>query len=355
MEDIKKIEQSIEKMCALESGSLSKIVLEEISKTGINLDKAIFMFQNSMVETEVSTLLETQSKASEEIKKKIDVVEGEYQIPRELRQEQVRFLNEKMAVAKLVFEEKLKAIEQWRIRMKAKLRVDEKVMLEPTISAEFLKDDSELTHNVLQRLITSAKSKKVTEITVKEAFNQYLSSLEEREQAIEKLLARMQNVKSHLTETLARHSEGEKKNQELEQEGMQCKSAYAEICVNEKSLEQKKMEKEDSASVSVKRKEEEDYKTFLRKNNEIFKGVKKTHGVNMVEKIKAEHKKEIGELALIKQVERKREIRKTHETLLKVKAILESQEVFEHLTSQINLVINSYNQNIVPTNVHIQY
>eukprot|EP01022_Parablepharisma_sp_SALTPOND_P018924 TRINITY_DN315_c0_g1_i1.p1 TRINITY_DN315_c0_g1~~TRINITY_DN315_c0_g1_i1.p1 ORF type:complete len:1270 (+),score=220.97 TRINITY_DN315_c0_g1_i1:2620-6429(+) len=336
LEKIKRHEKSIETACRLDSTAISRLILEEAKKTGANIEKAVFALQNSLIESEIAAMIENQSNHSEDVKRKISNLENEtapQRTAQKLKEEQVKFLNEKFETSKSQFEERLKAIEQWRVKMKAKYKIDQ---TDP-ISIELLREDPELVKAVAYKLAEYVDNEDMKG-KIESEFEEYVKKLVGREYEIQKAMAKAENAKSHLAEVIAETKDTEKKLLALEQEGIKYKSVFGEICVNVKSLENQKMEKQLVANSKIRKKEDEEYKVFLRKNNEIFKGVLKNYGVKMAEKIKAEHKKEIGELALVQQVERRNEIRKVHETLQRISFVIELSEPFDHLELQINYV-----------------
>lgn len=249
------------------------------------------------------------------------------------KMEQIRFLEEKLATIRGQYEAKLEGIERWRIKMKAKHRVEHDLPLTP----ELLAGDQKLFEGVISKLGVNTRDKE----GVSKSFAEYAKILKEREQNIQKLMAKAQNVKTHIEELMtARHGD-EKKLFALEQESIKYKTNYGEICANEKTLEREKEKKKGKLELGWHKREQGKFREYLKKNDELLKDVKKNYGTKMADKLKMERRKELGELALVQQIDRQSEIKNLHTTLQRITSVLDSAEPFDTLSSQIKLVFQT--------------
>lgn len=253
-----------------------------------------------------------------------------------LKAEQKKFCEDKLYSLKLQCSEKLEGIERWRIKMKAKHGHDGP--LPPVLAtSELLRDDDELAENIKKKLLAGLSRAEDAEVAGG-LFVEYIQKVKDREQTIQKGMAKAQNVKSHLGELMASRAGDEKKLFALEQESFKYKSSHSEIIILEKSLERQKEEKRAKGDSRSHSKEDEEYKQFIKKNNEAFKGVKKAYGAKVAEKMQLDHRKEIGELAYIQHAERRSEIKRVHGLLQRIGSTIESTSASEYLIAQTNLV-----------------
>jgi len=335
--NLQNFESNLSNFCKLDQNEMQKIILDEYRKSGSNIEKAEFLAQLHRVNSEISKLTELHMKNADEIRNKISQMEGENQgkTQKFLKEEQIKFLTEKLGQMTKLFEEKLQGIEQWKLKMKAKFKISDE-NIDP-VNFELLKDDKEICEKICHRLIENIDNESQKSKII-ELFSQYDSELLKREQEIQKLLAKSQNSNQHIEEIKTLKKQNDKKLKVLEQESIKYKTSYSEICISVKSLELQKNEAEKISTNKINTKETLEYEAFLSKNKDVFSSVKKNYGAKMAEKIKADHRKEIGELALIQQQIRRDEIKKQHKILQTANNVLDNEEPIQILENQINHV-----------------
>lgn len=233
-----------------------------------------------------------------------------------VKEGQIRLLEEKLMATKMQYQVKLEFIELWRVQMKAKLQINENEEIAPV-------KDEKYIESIINELGSSIKNKQQFEETLR----LYLQKAKDREQKIQKIVAKDENLKSHQDDLMEEKKIEDKKLQELDQESIALKNSYTTAILNEKTLEKLKKEKED------------DLFTGGQKNEQIFSGVQKSLGTKAAQKIKKEHKKEISELEIAQQVHRRRAMRYAHSTIKRISKLIESKDIENYTVSQINSVI----------------
>ncbi len=252
-----------------------------------------------------------------------------------LRQEQVRFLEEKLGAITAQYNAKLEGAERWRVKAAAKYggRTASSSADEVAVTKQMLSNEEELVSKALLKLGDGER--------MKATVSDYRDKVKAREQNVQKLIAKAENVKSHIAELTETKTAEEKKLFALEQESLKYKDSYSEICVSEKTLEHQREDRRAKLEAGVMRKEEEGYRDFLKKNGENFSMLRQTYGIKMADKIKQDHRKEIGELALVHQLERRNAIRKAHSDLQRLTAVLDSTAMSDSLTAQLGMIIDT--------------
>ena len=250
-----------------------------------------------------------------------------------LKLDQLKFLEGKLATVRLHYQAKMESIERWRIQMKAKLQVtddgpeDRDLVLPTEKEAEFLEA-------ILKRVsirIEDPDEKADFEST----FQRYVERLKDREQNLHRCYAKTQNLKSHLTELVGARGTLSQTLKDCEQSNVKYKADLAGVLLRERALEQQKNDSAAQLEFELRRQGEDQFDEFLKKNEAIFKGVKRTYGAKIAEKIKQEHKKEINEIAIAQQLERRNEIRAVHTRLQELKFVLGGREESERLVVQL--------------------
>ncbi len=253
-----------------------------------------------------------------------------------VKRDQIRFMEEKLAAMRAQLQAKMEGIERWRIQMKAKFRVGDET-LDQILGKEVLVSDQDSLETISRKIsikIEHPGDKKEFERT----FAVYAEKLKAREQQIQKLVAKAQNMRSHLSELSESHDKDDQRLTELEQEGLKLRNEYSEVAMREQTLEHQRDDRQAQLELGIRKQGEDDFNEFLKKNEQVFKGVKKTYGTKVAEKIKQEHKREINELAMTQQLERRNAIRAVHSTIQRLSLVIESTEACDKLVPQINEV-----------------
>lgn len=251
----------------------------------------------------------------------------------QIKMEQMKVLESNLASLNILYESKLESVEKWRIQMKAKHKVaDEEA--KGDIHSYMLGSESEYVANLIKKICSKLHSEEEKK-EIEKALLTYAQKVREREIGIQKALAKAENIKNHLQELEIVKQENESKLIVLEQETPRLKSEYLAILQNEKAYIKQKETGKISFEHGISKQGDEEYKEFLKKNDDIFKGVKKAYGSKAAEKMKVEHRKEIGVLTNVKQIERRQMIKSVHEELIRINAILNNTEVFSTLKEKI--------------------
>ena len=188
-----------------------------------------------------------------------------------------------------------------------------------------------------------------------EIFNKYIVLLKEREQAIQKILAREENLKSRVDDLVEEKKLCANRIDQLDQESMKLKSDVEVFASKEKDLEYQNDYRTAQLELELHKQGEEDFKEFLKKNEEIFKGVKRTYGNKIVEKIKMEHKKEITELAITQHADRKNMVKNVYKSIHHINEIVKTNETTEKLIPHIESAKEIFDQQeSVVTNLNSQ-
>lgn len=248
--------------------------------------------------------------------------------------DQLNFMQEKLATMKTQCQAKIECAERWRIQMKAKYKVSE---AEEAIPAEMLVFDPESIDELIKKMVIRVdhpEDKKQFE----QLFRDYVQKVKDRELQIQKLTAKGQNMKNHIEELKENKEKDQKRLIELEQDNIKLKNDYNVICMNEKALEQQKEDRQSLLEIGLFKQGEDDFNDFLKKNEQVFKDVKKTYGKKILEKIKQEHKKEIGELAISQQLERRNAIRELHNAIQHITSVVDSHDAVAKLARPIQEV-----------------
>eukprot|EP01022_Parablepharisma_sp_SALTPOND_P004400 TRINITY_DN120220_c1_g1_i1.p1 TRINITY_DN120220_c1_g1~~TRINITY_DN120220_c1_g1_i1.p1 ORF type:complete len:1293 (+),score=291.69 TRINITY_DN120220_c1_g1_i1:80-3880(+) len=335
--EISQLEDKIkEKLKEAGSEGIGKILLDEMQKKGFLYSKTLFLIQKKLVDQELDKLLADETYNEDAIKKKIRETQQEIDLMGEqnvgmkrVKEGQVRFMEEKLSAMKLQFQAKMEGIERWRIQMKAKFRVSEEENVE-VVPKELLEDDAEIVTAVSRKVLIKIEHPEDKQ-EFEKLFNRYIGKIKEREQSIQKIAAKSENAKSRLEEITKEKINCEKRMSELEQESIKYKNEFNAISIKEKALERQRDDRNAQLELELQKQGEEDFIEFLKKNEAIFKGVKKTYGAKVAEKIKQEHKKEITDLAIAQQLERRNMIKDVHKTIQHLNQVIESTEAVDKL------------------------
>jgi hypothetical protein len=222
---------------------------------------------------------------------------------------------------KMQYQVKLEFIELWRVQMKAKLQIEEKDNKEIAP----VKDEKYI-ETINHELGSSIKNKQQFEETLRI----YIQKAKEREQKIQKIVAKDENLKSHQSDLMEEKKIEDKKLQELDQESIALKNSFTTAILNEKTLEKLKKEKE------------EELLTGGQKTEQMFSGVKKTLGNKAAQKMKTENKKEISELAIAQLVHRRKAMRYAHSTIKRISKLIDTKDIEETIHFHINSVNYHY-------------
>ena len=222
---------------------------------------------------------------------------------------------------KLSLDEKINEADQWKIHMSSMLKITK----DDSLPKELLSESTELIECISQTLQTKAGNEEIA-LVIKD----YQKKLIDREQSIQKLVAKSQNLKSHVEELCSENEKYTINLKVMEKKGQEYKNKFREMCVNVKSLENKIKQRRDKIEAALKTKHDE-YNKFIRTDDTFKKGGKL--------KQKKEASKNNDELELIKQEDQKKRIRTISERLRFVNNILGMSQNLEDLNIQINSVM----------------
>ena len=314
MNDINELEKLIELKCGLKNNEFSDLILDEAKKMNINIDKSIFNIQSDLVAAEISQMIKDQSVLCEKLASKIEFLKSGDVAP-----EEIKAMEDKYTLAKLSLDEKINEADQWKVNMSSMLKINK----DDSLPKELLIEVPELIESIIQTLQTKAGSEEVA-LVIKD----YQRKLIDREQFIQKLVAKSQNLKSHIEELSSENDKYTINLKVMEKKGQEYKNKFREMCVNVKSLENKIKQRRGKIEAALKAKHDE-YNKFIRTENTFKKGGKQ----------KKEAAKNNDELELIKQEDQKKRIRTISERLRLVNNILGMSQNLEDLNIQINSVI----------------
>jgi len=341
-QDLNEYEEKMKKILEDDIGCepLWKILMDEIQKKGFSYGKALFLVQKKLVDQEIDKLLSEETQNEDSLKKKIKDVqnsmkETDGEAIKKGKENQIKFMEDKLIKMKMLFQAKMEGIERWRIQMKAKYKVTDEDS-KNLIPKELLENDNEILNSVTKKILIKIEHPGERQ-DFEKLLSDYLFKVKEREQEIQKIYAKLQNAKNRLDEVLQEKISNEKKLSEIDQETVKFKAEYNSILLKEKALEHQIFDRNAQLELELRKQGEEDFQEFLKKNEHIFKGVKKTYGAKMSEKIKQEHKKEIIELAICQQAERRNMIKDVHKTIQHLNEMIENTEIPEKLLPVINI------------------
>jgi len=296
IKEINELEQTLQTLCKLKEGELPNLILETAKELNIDINKSIFIMQNNIIDAEMLEIVKEESKNLEVIKKNIQLLKDDNASLEEITAEENKY-----NVMSSLLDEKTQAIDQWKSNMKSILRVDKM----DSLPKELLIPNPEL----LQAITKALKEKGGEEAGY--VMKEYFKKLDEREQAVQKVMARIENIRNHVEELHTDNKEYTKKLEVMENEGQKQKTKFRELSVIAKSLENKIKKGEEKINALLK----ESYKESMKKKG------KKANTFNAV-----------------KQKDRRQKIRTLYERLREVNRLLETNKDTEEIDMQMQSV-----------------
>ena len=326
---IKNLEEAITKRLEnIDCKPLIEIMMEEISKKSALYDKAIFNIQQKLVDKEIEKMIEEQSATEDGISKKIKDIKMEIENMKDqnpgikkIKESQIQIMEDKLSEAHLLFQAKMEAVEKWKIQMRAKFESLE----EGNTEQELLADDARTVETIYRKIVIKIEDTK-EKAEFQQEFNEYIEKLKEREQSIQKVVARGENLRARIEELKEEIKTYKDDIEQLEREYLKYKSDLNGLTPKLKDLEEQNDYRTAQLELELHKQGEEVFKQFLKKNEEMFKELKRTYGNKIAEKKKQEDKKKITELAVAQHAKRRNMVKKVFKEIQHMNKIIKGSD-----------------------------
>lgn len=319
MKQINELEQAIEDLCKLAPNDLANLILETAKSLSMSTDAPVFSLQNKLIEAQITQIVKEESKSIEEMKESVRLLKESKGSAEEVRREE-----EKVSVKSLLLKEKMQAVELWRTGAKSLAEVGEADLL----PKKFIVRNSELHQAVIGALQEKGGE------GMREIAREYFDKLDERERAVQRVMARAENVRSHMEELQDESRENAGRLEAMESEGQKQKAKFRELCVAAKSIESKMKAAEQKINALLK----ESFKSSVTKSKEAKKG--KTS------------KDKANTFSAVKQKNRKQKIRTLYKRLREVSRFLSINKDVEGIEMQIKSVCTNSNNSLPKAKLH---